>query len=212
MLKEGNSKLFRLPKGFTLSEILIALAIMAVTVGAIYGVYISSNSSYKTQDRVVTVQQSVRASTDFMVREIRLAGLDPISPATDATDTNGAGIKEATATKIRFTADMDLDGTIDEANEERITYLYDDANDQITRCLYEGTASSSGFAALTGNITAMTFSYLDEDGNTVAVPVAAADLDDIRTVVISITGQGLDSKGRTFTRTISTRVSCRNLY
>ena len=71
-------------KGFTLIELLIAMAIMAVTVGAIYGVYISSNRSYKTQDRVVAVQQNLRASIDFMVREIRLAGLDPQSPATDA--------------------------------------------------------------------------------------------------------------------------------
>lgn len=212
MFKKGCRMLFQINKGFTLTEILIALAIMAVTVGAIYGVYISSNQSYRTQDRVVAVQQAVRASADFMVREIRMAGLDPLSPATDATDTNGAGIKVATATRIRFTADIDMDGTIDDANEERITYEYDAANDRITRCRYEGTASSTGFVTMTENITAMSFSYLDEEENAIAVPVAAGDLDDIRTVVISITGQGIDSQGQNFTRNLSTRISCRNLY
>lgn len=211
MFKKGYRMLFQINKGFTLTEILIALAIMAVTVGAIYGVYISSNQSYRTQDRVVAVQQAVRASADFMVREIRMAGLDPLSPATDATDTNGAGIKVATATRIRFTADIDMDGTIDDANEERITYEYDAANDRITRYLYEGTGSESS-NPMAENITAMSFSYLDEEENAIAVPVAAGDLDDIRTVVISITGQGIDSQGQNFTRNLSTRVNCRNLY
>ena len=210
----ANTEYFTLSgphRGFTLIELLIAMAIMAVTVGAIYGVYISSNRSYKTQDRVVAVQQNLRASIDFMVREIRLAGLDPQSPATDAIDTNRAGIKEATTTKLRYTADIDMDGTIEEVNEERVTYEYDSATDRIRRCLYEGSASAS-WNTMTENITAMTFSYVDEDGNTIAVPVAAADLDTIRTVVISITGQGRDSQGQTFTRTSATRVNCRNLY
>ncbi|HEU18969.1 MAG TPA: prepilin-type N-terminal cleavage/methylation domain-containing protein [Deltaproteobacteria bacterium] len=211
MTNKGNCMLLRRHGGFTLTELIIVMAIMAVTVGAIYGVYISSNHSYRTQDRVVAVQQTVRASADFMIREIRLAGLDPLSPAIDATDTNGAGIKEATSTKLRFTADMDMDGTIEQADEERITYEYIAADRRIRRILYEGTPSASS-NNLTENITAMTFNYLDADGNTIAVPVAAADLDTIRTIVISITGQDVDSQGQTFTRTLTTRAICRNLY
>jgi prepilin-type N-terminal cleavage/methylation domain-containing protein len=69
----------RFTAGFTLVELLIAMAITAIALGAIYGVYISSNRSYKTQDRVVTVQQNVRASADFMIRAIRMAGLDPMA-------------------------------------------------------------------------------------------------------------------------------------
>jgi prepilin-type N-terminal cleavage/methylation domain-containing protein len=201
----------RFTAGFTLVELLIAMAITAIALGAIYGVYISSNRSYKTQDRVVTVQQNVRASADFMIRAIRMAGLDPLAPAADATDTNGGGIKEATATKIRFTADIDMDGTIENSNEERVTFEYDAANDWIRRCLYEGTGSES-WNTLVDNISDMTLGYLDEEGNAIAAPVAAGDLDDIRTVTISITGQGVDAQGQTFTRTVNIRVTCRNLY
>ncbi|MBN2538918.1 MAG: prepilin-type N-terminal cleavage/methylation domain-containing protein [Deltaproteobacteria bacterium] len=191
-------------RGFTLVEILVALSIMGIAIGAIYGIFIASNRSYKTQEHVTEAQQGVRVGTDFMVRDIRIAGLNPL-------ETAGAGIEEATATKIRITSDIDMNGAIDAPlnNEERITYEYDSANDRLRRCLYEGTASES-WQTLIDNVSALSLGYLDANGTAIASPVAAADLGSIKTVVISITCDGTDSLGQTFSRTQSTRVICRN--
>ncbi len=197
-------------KGFTLVELLVAMAVVGVVLGAIYGIFISSNRSYHTQDSVAEAQQGVRLGLAFMVRNMRMAGLDPIGPANDSVDGHGAGIKEATSAKIRFTADMDLDGTIEESDSERITYEYDAGNRRLEQCLYEGTGSESTQTVIT-NVSALAFSYLDKDGNNLTVPVSASDLEDVRAVAISMTCQGVDGHGKNFTRTLNTRVICRNL-
>ena len=189
--------------GFTLVEILVALSIMGIAVGAIYGIFIAANRSYHTQDHVAEAQQGVRVGTDFMVRDIRIAGLDPL-------ETAGAGIEEATTTKMRFTSDIDLNGTIDNPqNQERMTYEYDSVNNRLRRCLYEGTVGES-WQTLIDNVSALSLGYLDENGNTIAAPVAATDLASIKTVVISMICDGTDSQGQTFSRTLNTRAICRN--
>lgn len=195
-------------EGFTIVELLIAMVMAGIAMGAIYGVFISSNRSYHTQDKVADAQQRARVGLYFMVRDIRLAGFDPSASA-------GAGIEEATATKLRFTADRGRDttgtlGLIDELAEERLTYEFDNANNRIRRGLYEGTGSEN-WQTLINNVNNVTFTYLDVDGNTIATPVAAADLEDIRVVVISLTVQDNDAQGNTFTRTLNKRANCRNL-
>jgi prepilin-type N-terminal cleavage/methylation domain-containing protein len=193
---------------FTLVEILIAMAMAGFVIAAVYTIFVSTNRSYHTQDRVVDAQQRARVGIDFMVRDIRLAGLDPLAPAIDPVDGNGAGIKQATATKLRLTTDLGVNGVIDDGdgasplNQERITYEF--SINSLRRCLYEGTASES-WQTLIKDVSALAFSYLDKDGN------PTATLADIRTVVISMTVEGEDVRGQAFTRTLSTRVSCRNL-
>ncbi|MCD6486008.1 MAG: prepilin-type N-terminal cleavage/methylation domain-containing protein [Syntrophobacterales bacterium] len=189
--------------GFTLVEILVALAVMGIAVGAIYGIFIASNKSYHTQDRVAEAQQGVRVGVDFMVRDIRMAGLDPLTSA-------GAGIEQATTTRIRFTADIDMNGIIDNPqDEERMTYEYDSANSRLRRCLYEGTAGES-WQTLIDKVSVLSLGYLDASGNAIATPVAATNLNSIKTVIISMTCNGTDTQGQTFSRTINTRVICRN--
>ena len=198
---------------FTIIEVLMAMVIVGVVIGAIYAVFVSSNRSYHTQDSVVEAQQGVRVGIDFMVRDIRMAGFDPVGPATDPhpLDSNDAGIKEATASKMRFTSDIDMNGVIDNPNnQERVTYEYDAANRSLRRCLYEGTLSSS-WQTLIYNVSALQFTYLDADGTTITAPVAADALDDIRTVVISMSVEGEGALGQPITRALNTRVSCRNL-
>lgn len=193
---------------FTFIEIMIAMAMVGIVIAGIYTVFVSTNRSYHTQDRVADAQQRVRVGIDFMVRDIRMAGLEPIAPAIDPVDGNGAGIKQATATKVRFTTDLGVNGVIDDGdgvaplNQERITYEF--SNNSLRRCLYEGTGSEN-WQTLIKNVSALAFTYLDKDGN------PTATLEDIRTIVISMTVEGEDVRGEAFTRTLNTRVSCRNL-
>ncbi len=184
---------------FTLVELLIVTAMMGIVTGSIYGIFVSSNRSYRTQDKVVEVQQNVRVGIDFMARDIRVAGFDPQGTA-------DAGIEEATATKLRFTADMNRVSGIEEAARERITYEYDGAD--LLQYLYEGTGSATS-ETLIDDVSALTFTYLDFVGNDLGNPVA--NLAAIRTVLISLTCQGTAAQGQTFTRTLNTRVICTNL-
>ena len=188
--------------GFTLAELLVVMAIIGVVLGAIYGVFTSSDRSYRTQDRVANAQQSVRVGIRFMAEDIRMAGLDPHGTA-------GAGIEDANSNRVRFTADLDIDGAIDDANRERVTYEYDPENhpNALRRCLYEGTGSQN-WQTLINNVSALSFTYLDANGNDLGDP---ADLSKIRTVEISMTVQEKDARQQPFTRTLTTRVSCRNL-
>lgn len=64
--------------GFTLVEILIAILAAAVFSIALYGTYKSQLTSYAQQNRVVEMQQNARGAMDIMVKEIRMAGYDPM--------------------------------------------------------------------------------------------------------------------------------------
>lgn len=186
---------------FTLIELMVVMAMIGIVTGSIYGIFVSSNRSYRTQDKVVEVQQNVRVGIDFMARDIRAAGFDPQGTA-------DAGIEVATATKVRFTSDMNRVNGIEDTNRERITYEYDAVSNDLLQLLYEGTASATS-ETLVDNVSALTFTYLDSGGNDLGNPVA--NLAAIRTILISLTCQGTNAQGRTFTRTLNTRVISMNL-
>lgn len=184
-------------KGFTLVEVLIAIAIVGFVMGAIYSVFITSNRSYRTQDSVADAQQRVRVGIDFIARDVRLAGLDPLGA--------GAGIENATATNLRMTADLDLNGVIDAPlNQERITYDFDAASRTLRRKLYETTGDETGWQPLIDGVGALTFTYRDSGGN------VTADTASIRIVDITMTCQGIDALGQPISRTLTTRVNRRN--
>jgi prepilin-type N-terminal cleavage/methylation domain-containing protein len=63
-------------KGITLIELLIALVICGMVVGATYRLFIAQNKAYIAQDQVVDVQQNIRSATELMVRDLRMAGYD----------------------------------------------------------------------------------------------------------------------------------------
>lgn len=190
--------------GFTLIELMVALAIMSVISVVIYGVFTLSIRSYTTQSVAADVQQSVRAAMEIMVADIRAAGFDP-------TLSDNFGIELATATKLRFTSDSDgtgLTGVVDDTNSERITYDFQ-AN-QLNQILYEGTGSEDTPQPLISDVQNLTFTYFDTDGNTLGSPVPAAMLADIRTVQISMTVQEPAGRGNPVSRTLTKRVKCRN--
>ncbi|MBI5187777.1 MAG: prepilin-type N-terminal cleavage/methylation domain-containing protein [Nitrospirae bacterium] len=61
-------------KGFTLLELLIAMAIGAIVMLAAYNVFISQQKSHKLQSELVDAEQNARAALDLLTREMRLAG------------------------------------------------------------------------------------------------------------------------------------------
>lgn len=63
-------------KGITLIELLVALVIGAISIAAIYRVFIAQSKAYVVQDQVVEIQQNIRTALEMMVRDIRMAGFD----------------------------------------------------------------------------------------------------------------------------------------
>ncbi|MCB2183212.1 MAG: prepilin-type N-terminal cleavage/methylation domain-containing protein [Desulfobulbaceae bacterium] len=112
-----NYNTLRQNKGFTLIEVLIAMLISGIVMASIYSAFQSQQNSYLAQDQVTEMQQNIRAGIDFMSREIRMAGYDPLG-------TSGATILVATSGSLQFTCDItggesdgldnDNDGTVDE--------------------------------------------------------------------------------------------------
>jgi hypothetical protein len=198
--------------GFSLVELLMALATSMIVLAAIYSVFTITNKNITTQNVTANVQQSLRAAIGLMARDIRLAGLDPV-------DTDNFGIEYASQTKIRFTQDSidpgisDFNGVVDETNFEQITYGLQ--GNQIIQTLYE-TGASPNAAVLISYIANLSFAYLDAANNdlidyALSPPQVPGDkLVDIRSVEISVTIQEPAGREKPVSRTLTRKVECRN--
>lgn len=167
-------------KGFTLIEILVALAISSVVMTAIYSSYRNQVSSHTTQQRIVNMQQNIRGGLTIMEREIRMAGYDPTGNA-------GARITLANRAELRMQMDMDENGVTGGSNEI-VRYVL--TNDQNMDGIADGTPchlgrdTGGGRQPAADNIDALNFVYLDASGNVLATPVSNPD--NIRTIQVTM--------------------------
>jgi type IV pilus assembly protein PilW len=193
-------------KGFTAIELLVSMAIMSIALGSIYSLYMSHVGFYTTETVASRVQQNIRSSINLIMQDIRMAGLDP-------EDTGLFGIQEMTAQSIRFTADRDMDGELDDpdlsdgldaADLEQIAYVYD-GNSALEMILYHADDTIETQDTLVDNVLNFTFTYLDANDAVTAVPA------EIRTVLIQMTIQKPAANRDPVNRTLIKRVRCRNL-
>ena len=120
MFKDKNNQ------GFTLLELVIAMLISGIVLGAVYRTYRFQQKSYVVQDQVSVMQQNLRAAMYHMATDLRMAGYDPHGSA-------GAGfVPPLSAATLRFTLDLDEDGTISGGNED-ITYTLNVATGDLLR-------------------------------------------------------------------------------
>ncbi|MDY0268509.1 prepilin-type N-terminal cleavage/methylation domain-containing protein [Trichloromonas sp.] len=185
-------------RGFTLVEILIALAISGLLLTAVYAAFQSQQKSYLAQDQVAEVQQNIRAGIDFMVREMRMAGYDP-------TGTDRAGIEVATIGHFGFTQDLNADGDIEDPNES-VIYGFKDEFDSEPDGIVDnndvaplGRDTGGGLQPVTDNIQAIEFLYFDQDGGILDTSIAA-NLRRIRSVQTSLLARA-DRPDMQFTNT-----------
>ena len=166
--------------GFTLIELMVAMVISIIVMGAIYGVYQSQTRVQIVQEVHLELQESLRAVLTIMEREIRTAGADPTGNA-------DARIILANPDELHFTRDIDdtagsgrFDGAITQPNED-IRYAIRGGN--LVR-ITDGDAGDGD--VLLDNVDALDFVYLDSDGN---VPADEDDIKYVEVTIVSRSGQ-----------------------
>jgi type IV pilus assembly protein PilW len=180
-------------QGFTMIELLLAMAISLLAIGAIYSTFLSQFKSYQIQEEVAAMQQNIRAAMFHLQREIRMAGYDPTGNA-------GAAIMIANVAELQFTIDKNGNSyltnpgppPVNDSNEQIRYALTNDVNrDGIadgSPCNLGRAIWGGGLQIVAENIDALNFVYLDADGT------PTATLSEIRSVEITIvarTGRSL---------------------
>jgi prepilin-type N-terminal cleavage/methylation domain-containing protein len=186
--------------GFSLIELMVVIAILAILFTFIYKGFERLNRYYTAENVKASTQQSARIAVEMMVQDIRMVGLNPLGTA-------GAGIVEATDTSIHFTADTNFDGDVADPFED-ITYglKLDGACDT---CLQQ--TSHLGTETLLGDVNTLAMTYLDGTGTAIPTADLATRRADIRTVGITLTVNRPAGRYDTVSRTYTTQVRCRNL-
>lgn len=92
-------------KGFTLVELLIAMAIASVVGMAGISMFSSSNWAYKVNVDVAEAQQNERVAADWLSKDVRMAGFAlPAPPFTIGFDTDDDGVADMDVTApVTFT-------------------------------------------------------------------------------------------------------------
>jgi len=185
--------------GFTVVELLVAMAISGIVMAGVYSVYYSQQKSYVAQSEVAAMQQNIRASMFLLEKAIRMAGYDPTGEA-------GGGIQTAGTDTIRVTMDYhdgidnDGDGRTDEPDEtgnddgatddggEDLTFKLEDTdgdgdNDLVIK---DPTVDPVNFAPVAENIDALNFVYVDESGTTTTTK---SEMRSVQISVVARTGR-----------------------
>jgi len=210
------------PDGFTLVEILITMLISSFILAAAFTIFANYSRTNTIQTVTTDIQQDIRAGISFMEQDIRNAGLNPRELTT------GIGFTAASSTTFTFTSDNDFNGLVavddlttagvDETQtspDEQITYTINIAAGTLTR--QNLLAGAAGTQTILNNVINIApnltrFLYFDTLNNPIAGdPIPAASLENIRSVNIQISLSEPAGQYGMLSRTIQTRVYCRNL-
>jgi len=193
--------------GFSLIELLIAMLVGLVVLGAAYGVFTIQNKTFANQEDLVEMQQNVRVGLDIMTREIGMAGYNPLR-------VNFNGVTYDTS-QLQIQADItddsgdDPDGDTNDQNEN-IVYKYYDGNSEYPYQIRRKVGSGY-FLPFIENVDAFTFDYRDSAGTTTTVSA------NIRQIRITVTGRtarpdpDYPTNGGYRTYTLTSIVAPRNL-
>ncbi len=183
-------------KGFTLSELLIALVVSALVIAGAAVVFSKMVRYHNTQVRINTTEQNIRAAMFYLERFIRMAGYDP-------TDEAGAGFVTILSNEISFTVDKGdgttgnevPDGKINDFWDEKVSFKLDGSDLRRDRL--------DGWYVVADDIDALNFVYLNSEDE------ITTSTSDVRSVQVTIVARGGEQAG--FTTEYSNDSVYRNL-
>jgi type IV pilus assembly protein PilW len=189
-------------KGFTLVELVIALAMGVILLGAIYQVVQTGMRSSSSMEKKVTAGQDVRAALELMAMEIRMASFNPAfttgmwknADGSISAYQNNKGIQDAADFSILIEMDLNADSTIDTTSSEAILYSLDTANKYITRTAGAGaqpflganpaTTQERTVRVINSDLNIPIFTYYDGKGVQLSVSNFPASIVNIRRIEI----------------------------
>lgn len=210
-------------KGFTLVEILIAMAVFGIVSAMVVTVFDSFQKGYTSQQVTSDALQKARSALSYMTSEIKIAGLDPSA---------SGKFKVRTASLTEFTYDFDTDpfdgavNTVAANASERKTFIFQNNKLQIIENKVVSGAPSAGSAKtaedllsnINMNATATSpsrFEYLDRNDKPIPAPVssgvASESLPEICSVRIFLSVKEPAGRSGDITKNLDTTVLCRNL-
>ena len=80
-------------RGFTLVELLIAMALGGLLLGAVISTFVVQSKSYDVQGQMTEMVQTARAAMDMISREVRMAGYDATGAGFDGIPYHGAQLQ-----------------------------------------------------------------------------------------------------------------------
>ncbi len=160
-------------RGFTLSELLVAAAIIGLVMAGVSTMLLSGSQVSLAGTNQIEAQQAARATLQRIVQELNAAGYDPqglagttpLACAWNPIVGPSPGFGVPTATSLTIQNDLDGDGCI--VVTERIWYNLSGTALQRQDFAVDGLPQT-----ILGGVQALTFTYFDQDGNATVNPAA----------------------------------------
>src|SRR6266852_3588448 len=194
-------------RGFTLAELLVAIAIMGLVMAGLLTLLTTGSVSYLTGTNQVETQSALRLTLERMTREIREAGYNPTGlPLCTPPPVPAAcmdSIINATATSFTIQNDWNGSGLIEPGITVLVPFSFGNVQrgERITYSIVGGTLQRQESAVDAGAQTFVTnvvqaslggapqpfFQYLDADGNVLPTPIAnpSQNQSNIRAIVVN---------------------------
>lgn len=163
-------------EGFTLVEMVVALALSLVTVSAVYSLYISELRAQNVREDRLEMQQQARVVIDVVSRELLMAGFDPRGVNSDVDLSNDFQGITYHPDRLIIKSDLSGNGLIADANES-IMFLYDSKTHTLRR------NTGGGNQPFGENIESFLVEYFDQEGKPTTQSLA------VRQVGITVTAR-----------------------
>lgn len=171
--------------GFTLIELMIAMLLGMIVLGAMYGVFTIQNKHFTNQEQIVEMQQNARMAIDLIAREIRMAGYDPKRTGYFQFQLTASDDRATTHSSIAFTYDYNSDGIQYWNDSEQVAFRVENG------VLQRFSTGAVHWQPLVENIESLAFTYTLNDGTVIAPPTdpTAAQLATVARVSIAVTAK-----------------------